>query len=131
MYKGLMIISEAWGTNKHSTELYRQYHKFEKTSIDYGLLEKIPNGELVTLEADMGWEDVGISWETFYRGLVTSSMKDDTVEEGGVDTAYLESERNLVIVPKGKMIGLVGVSDMMIIDTPNGLLVGKISDSQK
>lgn len=131
MYKGLMKIINAKGTKLWETELYRQYHKFPETSIDYGILEKLPSGTFVTLEADMGWEDVGISWETFYRGLVTSTLKDDTVEEGGADTEYFESERNLIIGPKGKMIGLVGVTDLMVIDTPNGLLVGKISDSQK
>ncbi len=130
MYKGLMIISEAWGTNKHSTELYRQYHKFEKTSIDYGLLEKIPNGELVTVEADMGWEDVGISWETFYRGLVTKS-EGENVEEGGVATTYIDSERNLVIGPSHKMVGIIGLSDIAVIDTKDGLLVTRLSDSQK
>ncbi len=131
IYKGLMKISDAMGTKLFKTELYRHYHSFPKTSIDYGILEKLPTGSFVTLEADMGWEDVGISWETFYRGLVTSSMKDDTVEEGGADTEYLDAERNLVIGPKGKIIGVVGVSDIAVIDTPNGLLVCKLSDSQK
>ncbi len=131
IYKGLMKISDTMGTKLFKTELYRQYHSFPKTSIDYGILEKLPAGSFVTLEADMGWEDVGISWETFYRGLVTSSMKDDTVEEGGADTEYLDAERNLVVGPKGKMVGIVGVSDIAVIDTSNGLLVCKLSDSQK
>ncbi len=131
IYKGLLKIADSKGTKLWETELYRQYHKFPETSIDYGILEKLPPGSFVTLEADMGWEDVGISWETFYRGLVTSSLKDDTVEEGGVDTEYLESTRNLVIGPKGKMIGIVGVSDIAIIDTPDGLLICKLTETQK
>ncbi|HEX6977288.1 MAG TPA: sugar phosphate nucleotidyltransferase [Patescibacteria group bacterium] len=131
MYKGLMKISAAMGTKLWKTELYRQYHAFPKTSIDYGILEKLPADSFVTLEADMGWEDVGISWETYYKGLVTSTLKDDTVEEGGVDTEYLDAERNLVIGTKGKMIGIVGVSDIAVIDTPDGLLICKLSDSQK
>ncbi len=131
IYKGLMKIADSMGTKLWETELYRQYHKFPQTSIDYGILEKLPAGSFVTLEADMGWEDLGISWETFYRGLVTSSLKDNTVEEGGVDTAYFEAERNLVIGPKNKMIGIVGVSDIAVIDTPNGLLICKLSESQK
>lgn len=131
MYKGLLKISESEGTKSYETELYREYHKFSVTSIDYGILEKLPPSACVTLEADMGWEDAGISWETFYRSLVTSSMVDDTVEEGGAETEYLDATRNLVIGSKGKMIGLIGVSDIAVIDTPNGLLVCKLSDSQK
>lgn len=125
------LNKEAMGTKMYETELYRQYHKFLETSIDYGLLEKLPSDAFVTLEADMGWEDVGISWETFYRSLVTSTLKDDTVEEGGADTQYLDAERNLVIGPKRKMIGIVGVSDIAVIDTSDGLLICKLSESQK
>jgi len=130
MYKSLTKIVNSMGTKMWQTELFREYHKFEKTSIDYGILEKIPKGELVTLEADMGWEDVGISWETFYRGLVTSS-DGNNAEQGGVATEYIDSERNLVIGPKAKMVGIIGVSDIAVIDTPNGLLVCKLSDTQK
>lgn len=131
MYKGLTKIADSMGTKMWETELYREYHKFPQTSIDYGILEKLPSDSFVTLEADMGWEDVGISWETYYRGLVNSSMKDDTVEEGNADTEYLEAARNLVIGPKGKMIGIIGVSDIAVIDTPTGLLIVKLNESQK
>lgn len=131
IYNGLIKIADAMGTKMEDTELYRQYHKFPETSIDYGILEKLPAGSFVTVEADMGWEDLGISWETYYRGLVNSSMKDDTVEEGGADTEYLDAERNLIIAPKGKMVGLIGVSDVIVIDTSDGLLVCKLSESQK
>lgn len=131
MYKGMMKISDSFGSKYFETELYREYHKFPETSIDYGLLEKLPDSAFVTLEADMGWEDVGISWETFYKGLVKSTTKDDNVEEGGVDTSYFEAERNLVIGPKNKMIGIIGLTDIAVIDTPDGLLVTKLSDSQK
>lgn len=130
MYKGLEKILAALGTKHEETELYREYHKFPETSVDYGLLEKLPNSSLVTLEADMGWEDVGISWETFYRGLVNHS-KDANLIEGDVDVQYMESERNLIIGPKGKMIGLIGINDAIVIDTPDGLLVSKMTDSQK
>ncbi len=129
VYKGLAKITDSIGTKLEGTELYREYHKFPKTSIDYGILEKLPNKLLVTVEADMGWEDVGISWETFYRGLL--SGKSNNVEEGGVDTEYVDSERNLIIGPKGKMIGVVGLSDVIVIDTHDGLLVCKLSESQK
>ena len=129
VYKGLNKIIDSLGSSLYKTVLYREYHKFPKTSIDYGILEKLPNKLLVTVEADMGWEDVGISWETFYRGLVNG--KSNNVVTGGVDTEYIDSERNLIIGPKGKVIGVVGLSDVIIIDTHDGLLVCKLSESQK
>ncbi|OGM05800.1 hypothetical protein A2125_01395 [Candidatus Woesebacteria bacterium GWB1_43_5] len=129
MHNGLIKIAQAWGTKEQKAVLEREYRNFEKTSIDYGLLEKLPRNAVATIEADMGWEDVGISWETFYKSLATS--KQTTVVEGGVDTEFLEAENNLIIGQKGKMIMVIGVSDVAVIDTPDGLLVCRLDKTQK
>lgn len=129
MFKGLTKIVDSIGTKLYETELYREYHKFPKTSIDYGILEKMPSDSFVTVEADMGWEDVGISWETFYRGLVNG--KSNNVVEGGIETEYVDSDNNLVIGPRNKVVGIVGLSDIVVIDTYDGLLVCKLSESQR
>ena len=129
VYEGLAKIADAWDTPRQSKVLKREYSEFTKTSIDYGIFEKLPSDSVVTVEADMGWEDVGISWETYYKGLITP--KKSIVEEGGADTQYLDADKNLVIGPKGKMIAVIGVSDVAIIDTPNGLLVCKLTDTQR
>ncbi len=129
MHKGLMAISDVWGAWRQGKVLKREYHNFVKTSIDYGLLEKLPSNSVVTIEADMGWEDVGISWETYYKSLITA--KKTTVEEGGADTQYIDAEKNLVIGPKGKMIAVIGLTDIAVIDTPDGLLVCKLNETHK
>lgn len=129
MHEGLQKIVSAWGTKNQNSVLKKEYDKFEKNSIDYGIFEKLPGDSVVTIDADMGWEDVGISWETYYKSLVTEKNK--TVEEGGADTQYIDSDNNLVIGPKGKMIALIGVSDIAVIDTPDGLLVCKLNETQK
>jgi len=129
MYAGLMKIADAWGTSNQSKVLKREYHTFAKDSIEYGIFEKLPENVRATIEADMGWEDVGISWETFYKALITPKNKQ--VEEGGADTEYIDSEHNLVIGPKGKMISIIGVSDVAVIDTTDGLLVCKLDKTHK
>src|SRR3989344_4442990 len=105
VYEGLVKIADAWDTPRQSKVLKREYSEFTKTSIDYGIFEKLPSDSVVTVEADMGWEDVGISWETYYKGLITP--KKSIVEEGGADTQYLDADKNLVIGPKGKMIAVI------------------------
>ncbi len=129
MYEGLMKIEEAWGTPKQKKVLETEYHKFKNDSIEYGIFEKLPSNVRATIAADMGWEDVGISWETFYKGLITPKNK--TIIEGGVDVEQIDSDNNLIIGPKGKMIALVGVSDIAVIDTPDGLLISKLDQTQK
>lgn len=129
MHEGLQKITEAWGTKKQEEVLKKEYHEFKKESIEYGIFEKLPGNVRATIAADMGWEDIGISWEEFYNSLVTPKQK--TVIGGGVDTQFMDSKNNLVIGAKGKMIAVIGVSDIAVIDTKDGLLVCKLSESQK
>lgn len=129
MYKGLMKIAKYWGSKRQGRVLRREYAKFEKDSIEYGIFEKLPGNVRATIVADMGWEDVGISWETFYKALITPKVK--TIVEGGADAEFIDAENNLVYGPKGKMIAVIGLSDIAVIDTPDGLVVSKIDLSQK
>jgi mannose-1-phosphate guanylyltransferase len=129
MYEGLMKIVKAWGTRDHHKVLKTEYHKFIKESIEYGIFEKLPGDVRATIAADMGWEDVGISWELFYKSLVTP--KKSNVIEGGVETILIDSEKNLIVGPKGKMISVIGLSDIAVIDTTDGLLVCRLDQTQK
>lgn len=129
MYKGLQKIIRAWGTKDQDKVLKKEYHEFKKDSIEYGIFEKLPGNVRATIAADMGWEDAGISWELFYKSLITPKKK--TIIEGGADTQLIDSENNLIIGPKGKMIALIGMKDVMVIDTKDGLVVGRLDKSQK
>lgn len=129
MYNGLQKIMTAWGTKDHEEVLKREYHKFDKESIEYGIFERLPGNVRATIPLDMGWEDPGISWELYHKAL--SSPQGKTVVEGGVEYESIESENNLIIGPRGKMIGVIGLSDIAVIDTPDGLLVCKLNETQK
>jgi mannose-1-phosphate guanylyltransferase len=129
MYEGLQEIAKAWGTKEQKAVLENEYHRFKKDSIEYGIFEKLSKDSRATIAADMGWEDVGISWELFYKSLITP--KEQTVVEGGVETEFLESKDNLVIGPKGKMTVVIGLSNIAVIDTPDGLLVCRLDETEK
>lgn len=120
MYNGLTKIAEAWGTKHYSTVLYREYHKFVKESVDFGLFQKIPEDKRLTISTNVSWEDAG-TWELFFKALKEKGA--ENVLEGEIETELLESEGNLVIGPKGKMVSLIGIRDLVIIDTPDALLV--------
>ncbi len=129
MYKGLDKIARAWGTDKQKEVLEREYHEFKKESIEYGIFEKLPGNVRATIAADMGWEDIGISWEEFHKSLITPKKK--TVIEGGADAELMEAENNLIFGPKGKMIAIIGLSNIAVVDTKDGLLVCHLKDTQK
>jgi len=129
MYDGLEKIVKAWGTKNQHKVLKAEYHKFEKESVEYGIFEKLPGNVRATIAADMGWEDVGISWELFYRSLVNKNEKN--VIKGDAEIEITESGGNLIIGPKGKVIAVIGITNSIIIDTPDGLLVCDMTMSQE
>ena len=89
--------------------------KFEKISIDYALMEVI--SDIHAVPADIGWNDVG-SWAVAYELSKRDSEKN--VRPGG--SLSLDSEGNLVVSPK-KFVAMVGVRDLIIVETDDALLV--------
>lgn len=129
MYQGLVKIADAWGTKKQDEVLKREYHNFKKDSVEYGIFEKLEENARATIPVDMGWEDAGISWEVFYKSFITSKKK--TVIEGGADVELMDSDRNFIYGRKGKIIALIGIKDLVVVDTPDALLVCSLDKTQK
>jgi mannose-1-phosphate guanylyltransferase len=128
MYQGLMKISAAYGKKEFDTVLHREYSKFEKESVEYGIFEKLPKDKRATIPVSVGWEDAG-TWELFYKAMVTEKKK--TVIEGGVETEMLEADNNLVVGPKGKMVSIIGLQNIVVIDTNDALLVCRMDQTGK
>lgn len=128
MYDGLMRISESFGTQNWDKVLKSEYHKFQKDSVEYGIFEKLPKDKRATIPVKMGWEDAG-TWELFYKAMVTT--QETTVVEGGADTEFIDSDNNLIIGQKGKIISVIGLTDVVIVDTSDALLVSRISSTDK
>jgi len=90
-----------------------KYEELESISIDYGLLEHSKRVAVVTLEAD--WSDLGT-----FKALYDVEQHDP---EGNVGKAEFLSARNNFVHAPGKQVGLIGVSDLIVVDTADALLV--------
>jgi mannose-1-phosphate guanylyltransferase/mannose-6-phosphate isomerase len=89
------------------------YTKLESISIDYGLLEQSKKVVVVTLETK--WSDLGT-----FKALYDAEQHDS---EGNLGKAeYFSAENNFVHAP-GKHVGLIGVHDLIVVDTSDALLV--------
>lgn len=128
MYEGLQKIAEADGTQKQDAVIKREYHQFVKDSVEFGIFVHLPDDKGVTISASFGWEDAG-TWELFYRAMRVN--QNQNVVEGEAYTQFIDAKSNLVIGPKGKAIGVIGLSNVAVIDTPDGLLVSDLSRSGK
>jgi mannose-1-phosphate guanylyltransferase len=85
-------------------------------SIDYGVVERIPAGRVGVVPGDFGWSDVG-SWESAWE----LGKKDD---HGNVlpDGAVAVDAKNNLAQSK-KMVALVGVNDLVVVETDDAILV--------
>lgn len=111
-------------SRKFRASLRKTYPLCEATSIDYGVLEKADN--IVGFPAkNFGWNDVG-SWEALYA----MASKDPEGNVANTPVELLGAEGNFVDAP-GKLVALVGVKDLVVVDTPDALLICPREDSQK
>lgn len=120
---------------QHNPEVYEAFlltdiaEVFDKTpsiSVDYGLIEKMETVYCVPLNMD--WNDVG-NFTTFYDRYHTK--KDECGNVYFNDEILLDSENNLVYSEGDKAVALIGVSDVVIVDQKDALLVCRREDSQK
>jgi mannose-1-phosphate guanylyltransferase len=103
--------------------LRRLYPRLENISIDYALMEKIPDVYAVT--ADLGWSDVG-SWLAAYE----LGRKDRNGNIRPASGIVLDSRDNMIVSPK-KFVAALGVSDLVIVETDDALLVCSKEKSQQ
>ncbi len=105
-----------------SAEFQRLYPALENISVDYALMEKIP--DLYAAVADVGWSDVG-SWSVVYD----LSRKDRNGNARPAHSLCQDSKGNM-IVSEGKFVVTVGTQNLVIVETDDALLVCQRERSQ-
>jgi mannose-1-phosphate guanylyltransferase len=133
MHAALLRIAEAWGTGEQDAVVGEMWPRLPRISVDHAVMEGAGDAGLVsTVPGDFGWTDVG-DFDTLGRVLAAS---DATNRDGNVivlepkDAPVLlrDSERCVVVGQSGRLIVAIGVDDLVIVDTPDALLV---SDRQR
>lgn len=121
LHAGLMEIEKQAGRHNYEQLLERIYATQEVNSIDYGVLEKSER-VLVLPTGDIGWSDVG-DWSALSSVLHTDDGGNVVrASHIGIDTT------NSVIVSKhtsskDRLVATLGLSDIVIVDTDDVLLV--------
>jgi mannose-1-phosphate guanylyltransferase / mannose-6-phosphate isomerase len=92
-------------------------------SIDYALMERSRNVALVA--CDIGWSDIG-SWKS-----VSDAHGGDAQGNASVGPALLLDSRNTFVRAQDRFVAALGVADLVVIDTPDALLVAHKDASQQ
>ncbi len=119
-------IAAAFGTRKFATVFRKLYPQCENISVDYAVLEpRSAKGEqasnLFCLPADFGWNDLG-SWNALHEHHTAKSSPAEGNLIHGAGVFVLNAHGNYVHAP-GKFVAAVGVSDLVVVETPDAMLI--------
>jgi mannose-1-phosphate guanylyltransferase len=115
----------AFSSRRFGATLAQVFPRCENISIDYAVLEKAQN--VVGFPAgDIGWNDVG-SWNAVYE----LQSRDANANALRADVLTIDSRGNYVDAAKSKLIALLGVRDLIVVDTPDALLIADRSRAQQ
>jgi mannose-1-phosphate guanylyltransferase len=126
-------IAAAYGTRKFADTFRKLYPKCENISIDYAVLEpRSAKGEgqsrIFCLPSDFGWNDLG-SWTALHEHQVAKAKRGGGKQVSTSGGFTLNAQNNYVHV-LGKFVALVGVSNLVIVETEDALLITTLDQSQ-
>jgi mannose-1-phosphate guanylyltransferase len=120
----LLSSIPAFGGRQFAARLAKAFPLCENISIDYAVLEKARN--VVGIPAgDIGWNDVG-SWNAVYQ-----LQKRDANGNACRADVLIESSAGNYVDAEKKLVALLGVKDLIIVDTPDALLIADRSRAQQ
>jgi mannose-1-phosphate guanylyltransferase / mannose-6-phosphate isomerase len=120
----------AWAQRSRDTVFVRpgkaEFATIPIESIDYTVMERCPGSDFCIRMAplDAGWSDLG-SWDTVWSAL----PKDDEGNAHVGDVLTTDSRHNLVHATS-RLVALVGVQNLVVVETPDTVLVADRSRSQ-
>ncbi|HLK19715.1 MAG TPA: mannose-1-phosphate guanylyltransferase [Bryobacteraceae bacterium] len=120
----LLASLPAFSNRQFGRKLKQTFPNCESVSIDYAVLEKASN-VVGFATSDFGWSDVG-SWNALYELLPHDANANVFRGEALAQSAtgnYADAE--------GKLVALLGVKDLIIVDTPDALLIADRSRAQE
>ena len=101
----------------------KSFHALPSISFDYAILEKLKNAYLI--RGDFDWCDVG-TWKSF-DGL----WPKDGFQNAAMGSYLAFDSRGNIVYSKNKLICLQGINDLVVIDTPDALLVSRKDSAEE
>ncbi len=115
MTEGLNKIADCFGDEGFNTTLSEIFPSFRSESIDFGVMEKA--SDVYTIPGNFGWDDVG-NWLALER--INRTNEYGNMVQGDVITI---DTKNTTICGNKKLIALVGVENLVIVDTDDAILI--------
>jgi mannose-1-phosphate guanylyltransferase len=127
---GLTELAEAWDTPRRGAVVDRVWPGLRKIAIDYTVAEPAAKaGRLAVIPGDFDWDDVG-DFAAIAK-LHSHGRKSDLAILGENARVLADASSGVVISQTGRLISLIGVTDIVVVDTPDALLVTTSANAQR
>jgi mannose-1-phosphate guanylyltransferase len=125
MFKAFADGAGLYGTAEERDFIYKAYSSCENISIDYAIMEKAKNVNVVL--GDFGWSDLG-TWGSLHTHLAHDEHRNGVV---GKNVMLYNCANNVVNIQGDKLTVLHGLNGFIVVDSGDILLVCKKEDEQK
>ena len=126
VYEDLEEIGDAMNTPQEQEVLHEVYPTIRKISIDYAVMEPCASkGDVLVIPGDCGWNDVG-SWDMM--DILHTPDKNNNVLLGDVIAVDV---RDTVIYSSTKTVTAVDVENIVIVETPDAVMVCRKDKAQE
>ncbi|WP_440708456.1 mannose-1-phosphate guanylyltransferase [Herbiconiux sp. YIM B11900] len=127
---GLIELAEAWDTPKRGEVVDRVWPTLKKIAIDYSVAEPAAAaGILAVIPGDFDWDDVG-DFASIAK-LHSSGRGSELAILGQNARVLSDSSSGIVVSQSKRVISLIGVRDIVVVDTPDALLVTTSEHAQR
>ena len=127
---GLRELAEAWDTPERGAAVDRIWPRLEKIAIDYSVAEPAAKaGRLAVIEGDFSWDDVG-DFASIAK-LQSGGRGSDLAILGEHARVLADSSSGIVVTDSDRLITLIGVENIVVVDTEDALLVTTSEHAQR
>ncbi len=98
-------------------DIDRSWAGIQPMAFDYGILEKTASLLMVKAPVELGWSDLG-SWQSWDE-MISKDDNGNHIPKGVIDFGSSDT----TVVPDKRLVATLGLDNMIIVDTPDALLV--------
>jgi len=118
IYADLEKIGDAMNTDREKQTIEEIYPIIRKISVDYAIMEpSAAKGDVLVVPGEFGWNDVG-SWDMM--GVLHDADANGNITIG--DTLAINTTDS-VVYSSGKLVATVGVDNLVVVETPDAIMV--------
>ncbi|MFC4222864.1 mannose-1-phosphate guanylyltransferase [Lysinibacter cavernae] len=126
----LREMAAVWDTPERDATVDRLWDKLPKVAIDYTVAEPAAErGAMACVAAHFEWDDVG-DFASVSK-LLSRGRPNDLAVLGQGARILSDASNGIVVAQSGRLISLIGLQDIVVVDTPDVLLVTTKENAQK